>query len=73
MGSTSWNGRKQRVKHSDFRNASTSGFTGNLIRIELLDMVHGVYGVNLSDFPSVREWFHPGKDSIRRETDNPLK
>jgi hypothetical protein len=43
------------VKHSDFRNASTSGFMGNLIRIELLDMVHGVYGVNLSDFPSVRE------------------
>jgi hypothetical protein len=28
---------------------------GNLIRIELLDMVHGVYGVNRSDFPSVRE------------------
>ncbi len=39
--SDSWNRRKQRVKHSDFRNASTSRFMENLIGSELLDMVHG--------------------------------
>lgn len=76
MRSASWNRRKQRVKHSDFRNASNSGFMANLIRIELLGMVHGEciwhFGALVTaQREREREWFHPSKGSIiRRETDS---
>lgn len=64
MGLASMN-KENSEKSTDFRNASTPGFVGNLIRIELLDMVHGrVYGVNHSDFPSMK-WFHQSENLIR--------